>query len=475
MEELLGRLAALAEQPTDVVDLYERQVSRSKAPADRARALARAAQVAGSHGQLDRARAFFDIALGGTPSEDALSALEKAATEADAREGSVRLRRVLCDALAAAGQGARDGGRTRGSMLRRAASIAKRDLDDLEQAFAWLGDALVAHVEPPTLDALEALARDVGDLRRAEATLSRALEEVFDGPLVRLLLARRAKLRRDDLGDAPGAATDLKKLHDLSPSDQAVVDELSALLTGLGDYRGLVQLFEDQILRGKDVAMRVDLARKVARMWEEELADPREAADAWRRVLRLKQGDPDATAGLERAKSNMLKRPEPGSEPHMPAPASKPEAAVAPPPLHVEEAPALPAVESEFEDEDEDETEAQEEVRARAPSEPSAAPVTDQDEKPTVPPPAHAAAVAREALPTPSEPEEGPSTMAALADEGAVGDDEDSGEDVLFDDESEPADDMIVEVEEQAVLPPEEQKKTVPPPKRSIPPPLPRG
>ena len=84
---------------------------------------------------------------------------------------------------------------------------------------------------------------------------------------------------------------------------------------------------------------RAELARKVARMWEEQLADPREAADAWRRVLRMKQGDPEATAGLERAKSNMLKKPEPGAEREAYAPpklVSSPPAASAsapPPPV----------------------------------------------------------------------------------------------------------------------------------------------
>jgi hypothetical protein len=70
-----------------------------------------------------------------------------------------------------------------------------------------------------------------------------------------------------------------------------------------------VHLYEDQILRGKDMSARAELARKVARMWEQELTDPREAADAWRRVLRMKQGDAEATSGLERAKANMLKKP----------------------------------------------------------------------------------------------------------------------------------------------------------------------
>jgi hypothetical protein len=131
---------------------------------------------------------------------------------------------------------------------------------------------------------------------------------VFDGPLVRRLLARRAELRRQKLSDSPGAAADLKRLHDLSPSDTAVMDELLELYTELNDYRGIVSLYEDQILRGKDPAQRAELARKVARVWEEELHDSREAADAWRRVLRMKAGDPEASEGLERAKALMLKK-----------------------------------------------------------------------------------------------------------------------------------------------------------------------
>jgi tetratricopeptide (TPR) repeat protein len=313
-EEFLERLAVIAETPTDIVDLYERQITRSKAPADRVSALARAAQVAAAKGQLDRSRGFFDLALSGTPTEEMLATLELGARDGDEQTRGEQLRRALCVAMAGGGQGARDGGRTRGALMRRAASMVHRDLGDLDQAFTWLGDSLIAHVDSATLDALEELARGVGDPRRAEATLSRALGEVFDGPLVRQLLARRAKLRRERLDDRTGAAGDLKKLHELSPGDQAVTDELSALLTELGDHRGMVQLYEDLILRGKDLGARAELARKVALMWEEQLADPREAADAWRRVLRMKSGDAEAVAGLERAKANMLRKTEPGAD-----------------------------------------------------------------------------------------------------------------------------------------------------------------
>jgi hypothetical protein len=166
----------------------------------------------------------------------------------DREQAGTQLRRTLAEALSSGGQSARDGGKTRGFLLRRAAEIAQRDLGDTDKAFEWLGDALIAHVDTESLDALEELGGEVGDLKRAEGTIGRALAEVFDGPLVRQLLARRVKLRRDDLGDKHGAADDLKKLHDLSPADTAVMDELQSA-TELGDFRGMVRLRTRSVTR----------------------------------------------------------------------------------------------------------------------------------------------------------------------------------------------------------------------------------
>jgi cellulose synthase operon protein C len=340
VEPLLERLSAIAPTPAHAVDLYERQVSRAKVPADKLKALSRAAQVAAEKGANDRARSFFELALAGGVQEETLSALEDAARSGG--EGSKELLHTLADALAGGGQGSRDGGRTRSALLRRAARIAHRDLDSVDRAFGWLGDALVAYVDPASLDALEALGTELGDLPRVEATLTRALGEVFDGPLVKQLLARRALLRRTELGDLQGAATDLKKLHDLAPSDQAVMEDLAQLLTELGDYRGMVQVLEDQILRGKDPAARAELARKVAILWEERLSDAREAADAWRRVLRMKAGDPDAQAGLERAKTNQLRKAPDGPPPSLGKVAAAP-ARSQPAPARASTPPARPS------------------------------------------------------------------------------------------------------------------------------------
>jgi hypothetical protein len=309
VETLLLRLVALATSSAQVIDIYERQVTRCKSPMDKLHALGRAAQVACDQGDTERARGFFDLALAVGTQDEVLAGLEDVARAWDQTHGENKLRLTLCHALASGGQGARDGGRTRATLLRRAAHLMYRELGEVDHAFAWLGDALVAHVDDTGLDALEELAVEVGDPKRAEKVLDRALEEVFDGPLVRKLLGRRATLRAERLSDKAGAAADLKRLHELSPADSGVMEQLSVLYTELGDYRGMVQLYEDQILRGKDQSLRSELARQVARIWEEHLRDAREAADAWRRVLRMKSGDPEATAGLERAKNNMLRKP----------------------------------------------------------------------------------------------------------------------------------------------------------------------
>ena len=311
-EPLVERLAALAGSADDVIEVYERQVARARAPLDRVRSLARAAQVASAKGNLDRAQASLELALSGVPSAETLAVVSDFAVAGDRATGTEQLRRALILALSRGGTGARDGGRTRASLLRRAAQIARLDLGDIDLAFSLLGDALIAQVDAITLDFVEALGREVQSPSRSDAVFTRALSEVFDGPLVRQLLVRRARLRQEELGDLLGAAADLKKLHDLSPSDRGVVEQLSTLLHELGDYRAIVQLYEDLILRGKDIDTRAELARRVARMWEEQLLDPREAADAWRRVLRMRANDPEALEGLERAKSKMLKKPEHG-------------------------------------------------------------------------------------------------------------------------------------------------------------------
>jgi tetratricopeptide (TPR) repeat protein len=201
----------------------------------------------------------------------------------------------------------------RGVLLCRAALLAHRDLGAHEKAFAWLADALVTHVDPQVLQSLNELALDLGDHHQAEGVLTLALEEVFDVPSVRQLLQARALIRKTHLNNPGGSAEDLKRLHELAPTDDGILRQLEGLYAELGDYRGLVQLHENQILRGRDHGARAELARRVALIWRDKLKDARETADAWRRVLRMKPGDTEAKEGLLLAKRAMPYRRSPAT------------------------------------------------------------------------------------------------------------------------------------------------------------------
>ncbi len=299
---LLDQLAELAPDPLSAVEILEHHVARCKAPPDRMSAVVRAYKRAVQSSLFEKAKELAEQALGIVGADDPLDALWSAARDSDEATGTSDARRELVDVLINTTAGPRDGGRTRSSQLRRCAERMRNEIGDEEASYELFARALIAHVNPETLDAIEQAA----DPERATGIFTRALEDVFDGPLVRQIISRRAAIR-EKLGDVDGALRDLKKLHELAPADQQITERYRALLTEANDYRGLIQLNEDQILRSKDQSVRADLARNIARLWEERLGDARETADAWRRVLRLKPQDPEATAGLDRAKRNKLR------------------------------------------------------------------------------------------------------------------------------------------------------------------------
>lgn len=310
-EPLLARLAALAETPGGQLDVYERHADRIKEPHERWLALSRSAQVGVRVGEMKRASGFLRRALLGPVPQGGLEVLEQAARDADAERGpeDTSLRSLLIRATAHAGQSVHASASVRSGLLCRAALLAYRELGDDDQAFAWLADALVTCVSPALLDSLSELSLAVGDHSREAAVLTAALEEVFDLPSVKLLLQRRAAVRSNHLHKAADAAADLSRLNELLPGDSEVLAELRSLYTELGDHQNLVNLYEDQIVRTRDSdEQRADLARLVAQLWSNELDNPREAAEAWRRVLRLCPDDTEAKAGFEKARERMSAR-----------------------------------------------------------------------------------------------------------------------------------------------------------------------
>lgn len=297
-EGLLAELSALLPDPDEKIALYERQAHRAKEEAGRLGWSMRAVEVSCELRRGERAKSHLQAEIGKAATEEALDTLEGllAGRHVDVTKAFVL---ALQDETTAN----RLGPRGRAMRLLRAARLTREQLGNNEGADALLVQSLACHVDDAGIAAVHQLCS--ADPEAGLAVIGRALGEVYDGPLVRRLLKERAELLLG-AGRVALAAEDLKRLHDLSPGDVDTAAKLGGLYEDLGDSRGLIQLHEDQILRGRDAAKRLELARRVAMLWEERVGDAREAADAWRRVLRMKAGDEDATKGLERAKSGKL-------------------------------------------------------------------------------------------------------------------------------------------------------------------------
>jgi hypothetical protein len=164
---LLQRLEAVA-GPDEAVELHQRAVERAQSPETRVPAVEAAVRAAVKRGGPERIQQLFESIVVHCADEPSLSALEKAASDADKTRGGTVVRGLLAAALAAAEPVVVDGGRARAALLRRAARIARRHLGDPDQAFEWLGDALFARLEGALEDALEPLQEHVEALRKSQ-------------------------------------------------------------------------------------------------------------------------------------------------------------------------------------------------------------------------------------------------------------------------------------------------------------------
>ena len=120
---LLLRLEEVA-GPDEAVELHQRAVERATDPGGRAQAVESAARAAVKRGGDERIQRFFATIAVHCTDEPSLSALEKAAIEADRTRGGTTVRGLLAAALVEAEPIVIDGGRGRAALLRRAARIA---------------------------------------------------------------------------------------------------------------------------------------------------------------------------------------------------------------------------------------------------------------------------------------------------------------------------------------------------------------
>lgn len=139
--------------------------------------------------------------------------------------------------------------------------------------------------------------------RNAHAALARIYElqlSELDDPIERLdLLKRLGALQRDVLGNAKAAFDAYGRALEADAADEAVLEALHALADDEGLHPELAQCFALRVQSVNDVPVAVDLNRRLARLYQQQLEVPAEAIKAWQAVIEDEPFDAEALAALD--------------------------------------------------------------------------------------------------------------------------------------------------------------------------------
>ncbi|MBW2461135.1 MAG: tetratricopeptide repeat protein, partial [Deltaproteobacteria bacterium] len=276
----LKRLTRSQRMWTDLVSALQQQVSLAGDAEGRVDALWRIARVQ-------------RIALGDAAS--AITALEEARqlggekrfiTQelADLYEATAR-HEDLAGALNRLAESATDQ-RERVSLSHRLGMLYDDVLDDKERARRWYEGALEmdGHYEP-VRTALDALYRRIGDwpaLVSLQQVIVRATEDAGVRARAHVVIGR---VLESKLGQPDDAARHYSQALGLDPDDDEAFKALDRLHTAAGRYRELAELFQRRVDRTPDDDEINGFLFRIGAIYEDRLAEPKGAVNAYQRIL----------------------------------------------------------------------------------------------------------------------------------------------------------------------------------------------
>ena len=154
--------------------------------------------------------------------------------------------------------------------------------------------------DPSPLDSLEALHTMVGDWRGLVDVLQRKTQRAFDPAERGELLRRAGSVLEELLQDRAGAVEAYRAALLEDEMDDIALEALDRLYTTAGDHEQLGDVLQRRLDIEQDPELRVDLALRLGREYEEHLRRPEEAIDAYRRVLDDAPEHSDAALALAR-------------------------------------------------------------------------------------------------------------------------------------------------------------------------------
>ncbi len=185
-------------------------------------------------------------------------------------------------------------------LRRRVASIAGEQLGRFEEAIEQLKSIL--EVDPTDTEATAVLDRlyrgherytDLRDLYKHRLSHATADQERHD------LLRELATVEEEMLGDAESAAERYRAILDIYPKDSAALVALDRLATEASRWKELADIVRRRRELSGDDAERAALTLRLGDLYKGRLEDPRAAMDAYADVLRVRDNDGAAIAGLE--------------------------------------------------------------------------------------------------------------------------------------------------------------------------------
>jgi tetratricopeptide (TPR) repeat protein len=192
--------------------------------------------------------------------------------------------------------------------LERIAGLLDTQLDDpgrATQAFEQLLELEPAH---PT--ALSALTRLYGEAKQHAKLLSvlRAQAMYSEDPAEKAsLLLRIGQVLEEQLGQSEQALAHYREALETWTSRE-IYEQLGRLLNSMQRWDALLGLFQEQLAGSQSVEERIALNFRIGRLYEQQLEQPEEAAEAYKRALEIDAGYWPALRGIVRVGIPELKR-----------------------------------------------------------------------------------------------------------------------------------------------------------------------
>ncbi len=174
------------------------------------------------------------------------------------------------------------------ALLRSLAQIREQKLGQKDAAFLAICRALQLDPSDDGLrEEVERLADAAGSHEELAAVYEQVAEELPRGPLAETIYLALAKVQDLKLDDAAAAEVSLRNILEFNPNHALALESLARMFSRRGRDQDYIITLEHKVEATGSVEERKRLLHEIARVYEERLSDPGEAAGALIRALDL--------------------------------------------------------------------------------------------------------------------------------------------------------------------------------------------